>query len=151
MVEEARPQAILPFEGNGAVNLRELLAEDFDRLHLYSLRTDPQAEAILLMANMPDEITLILAGHAVAKDFGVKARFFEACLLESTQTIAYVVPHPGIGNAWYNNEFNQFKARNFFEALFLVQDGVSRPDGHLGYVEFNARALVQAVEAGRIF
>ena len=100
---------------------------------------------------MPNDVILLLAGHRVAKAFGVRARYLEPCMLESTRTITYVVPHPNSGNHWYGNEFNRFKARNFFDALFMVLDGVERPDGDIDSVEFRVRARTDAIEAGRVF
>lgn len=148
-----------PFEGRSGKFLRDLLGDDFSRLGLSNLLSEPPLSfcadqtrwaALRRIANLdPDGVVLLLAGHRVARAFGVVARYFEPCLLN--EAVVYVVPHPSGVNHWWNLELNRFRARRFFAALFMSLDGVDMPDGSMDEVEFRVLARSTARESGRVW
>lgn len=153
-----------PFEGNSGTRLRELIGEAaFMRLDLANLysRSMPRdgykgSHFPVLLArrkakrfDLPPRAVVLLAGQRVAKAFGVKARYFEPCLLRGR--VCYVVPHPSGVNRWYNVEINRHRAKHFFCALLLSLEGVERPDGSIDAHEFAMLAKRHAREAGRVF
>ncbi len=153
-----------PFEGNSGVRLRELIGDEaFLRLDMVNLYKRPMprdgwkgsafpvaaARRKALKFDFPVSVVVLLAGKRIARAFGVRARYFEPCMLR--RRVCYVVPHPSGVNRWYNVEFNRHRAKRFFCALLLALDGVQRPDGDLDAAEFRLRATRDARAAGRIF
>ena len=155
-----------PFEGNSGRRLRELIGEEaFGRLDLTNLYKRPMPRDWWKGSYFPAElarrkakrfelpggksVVILLAGKRVAKAFGVKARYFEPCLLR--RRVCYVVPHPSGVNRWYNVETNHWRAKQFFCALLLALEGCQRPDGDLDSREFALRAKRRARESGRVF
>ncbi len=129
-----------PFEGNSDKRLRELIGEEAFG-HLLTANLNPSQD-------FPQGVVVLLAGQRLARAYGVRARYFEPCMLR--RRICYIVPHPG-STRWYSVEINRARVKRFFLALLLTLEGVERPDGTLDSQEFRCRVQRQAQEHGRVF
>lgn len=162
LIGEAPPRGkLLPFEGRSGERLRELMGALWGMSFLMTLFDLPdveankgsafpfpvareKAETVRAGTVLPRFDILLLVGKRMAAAFGVRAHYFDPCLLKGV--VAYVIPHPSGSNHWWNNEFNRYKARNFFGFLEELPG-----EEIMSVVEFKHLATKTAEEGGRLF